>query len=401
LVFDKGDGQVQVNLNGGTGTIQMAADIAATDVILQADNNGNLTVALRDAPDSITIAGDLVSHWWGISSLTQVISFADGSSLNVAQPGFNQGQPPVFTWIGTATATVLTGSNYGTNVFDLGPGSDTVTAGNQSQGVSGANTFVFDKGDGQAQVNLNSSGFGTVQMAADVAASDVILQADAAGDLIVKLRDTTDSITFANDLVAQWWGTSTRVSQIGFADGSSLAVGQFTYNNGPAPTFTWLGTAGNDTLTGSALGNNVFEGGAGNDVLNGGGGYDTYKFTSGLGQSVINNLAADGNAAKGEIDFGAGVAHDQLWLQQSGNDLQIDLLGTNQDVTISGWYAGNARAQVQSIGSGDGLKLDSQLQQLVGAMATYTTNNPSFDPTQQSTMPTNQTLQTAIAAAWH
>ena len=38
---------------------------------------------------------------------------------------------------------------------------------------------------------------------------------------------------------------------------------------GPLPTFTWVGTAGNDTLTGSAFGNNVFEGGAGNDTLNG------------------------------------------------------------------------------------------------------------------------------------
>jgi hypothetical protein len=102
-----------------------------------------------------------------------------------------------------------------------------------------------------------------------------------------------------------------------------------------------------------------------------------------------------------EIDFGAGVAHDQLWLQRSGNELQIDLLGTNQDLTVSGWYAGNARAQVQSIDAGDGLKLDSQLQQLVTAMATYSANNAGFNPTQVAQMPTDQTLQTAIAGAWH
>jgi hemolysin type calcium-binding protein/hemolysin type calcium binding protein len=262
------------------------------------------------------------------------------------------------------------------------------------------NTIEFDKGDGQAQVNLNG-GTGTIQMAADIAARDVILQADASGDLIVKLRDTADSITVAHDLVAQWWGTSTQITQIGFADGSHLTVGQPGYNQGPLPTFTWLGTAGNDTLTGSAFGNNVFEGGAGNDTLNGGGGYDTYKFGTDFGQTVINNLASDGSAPKGEIDFGAGVAHDQLWLQRSGNDLQIDLLGTNQDLTVSGWYAGNARAQVQSIDAGDDLKLDSQLQQLVAAMATFSANNAGFDPTQVAQMPTDQTLQTAITAAWH
>jgi hypothetical protein len=143
------------------------------------------------------------------------------------------------------------------------------------------------------------------------------------------------------------------------------------------------------------------EGGAGNDTLNGGGGYDSYKFATGFGRSVINNLASDGSGPKGEIDFGSGIAHDKLWLQRSGNDLQIDLLGTTEDVTVSGWYAGNTRAQVQTINAGDALKLDSQLQQLVGAMATYAANNPSFDPTQATQMPTDQTLQNAIAAAWH
>jgi hypothetical protein len=41
------------------------------------------------------------------------------------------------------------------------------------------------------------------------------------------------------------------------------------------------------------------------------------------------------------------------------------------------------------------------LQQLVAAMATYATANPSFNPTQATQMPSDQTLQTAIAAAWH
>ena len=145
----------------------------------------------------------------------------------------------------------------------------------------------------------------------------------------------------------------------------------------------------------------MFEGGAGNDTLNGGGGYDTYKFAPGLGQSVINNLASDGSNPKGEIDFSAGINHNALWFQRSGNDLQIDLLGTNSDVTISGWYGNNSRAQVQSISAGDGLKLDSQIGQLVSAMATYAANTPGFNPTQTAQMPQDQTLQNTIAAAWH
>jgi hypothetical protein len=35
------------------------------------------------------------------------------------------------------------------------------------------------------------------------------------------------------------------------------------------------------------------------------------------------------------------------------------------------------------------------------AMATCSTNNVGFDPTQVAQMPADQTLQTAIAASWH
>jgi hypothetical protein len=56
---------------------------------------------------------------------------------------------------------------------------------------------------------------------------------------------------------------------------------------------------------------------------------------------------------------------------------------------------------VQSVNTADGSKLDSDLQQLVGAMATYSANNPGFNPTQASQTPTDQTLQNAVSTAWH
>jgi Ca2+-binding RTX toxin-like protein len=172
------------------------------------------------------------------------------------------------------------------------------------------------------------------------------------------------------------------------------------YASGQGANVNVTGNGLNDTITGNS-GNNILTAGSGNDTLNGGGGYDTYKLGASFGQTVINNYAADGSSPKGEIDFAAGVDHSQLWFQRSGNNLQIDLLGTNNDVTIDNWYAGNARNQVQSINAGDGSKLDSQIAQLVSAMATCSADNPSFDPTQVSQMPNDQNLQTVLAAAWH
>ena len=136
--------------------------------------------------------------------------------------------------------------------------------------------------------------------------------------------------------------------------------------------------------------------------LNGGGGYDTYKLGASFGQTVIKNLASDGIAsARGEIDFGTGLSSNQLWFMHSGNDLQVDVLGTSEQVTVTGWFGGNARAQVQSFNTADGAKLDGQVAQLVSAMATYASANPGFNPTTATQMPTDSTLQGAVAAAWH
>jgi Ca2+-binding RTX toxin-like protein len=161
------------------------------------------------------------------------------------------------------------------------------------------------------------------------------------------------------------------------------------------------GLGSNDAFTGTS-GNDVLVGGGGNDTLIGGGGYDTYRVGTNMGQTAIDNLASDGvTGANGEVDFGAGISDQQLWFERTGNDLQVDLLGTANHLTVSGWYAGNARAQVQSFNTADGLKLDSQLAQLVSAMATYSAGNSGFDPTQVSQAPADPTLQGTIAAAWH
>jgi hypothetical protein len=101
------------------------------------------------------------------------------------------------------------------------------------------------------------------------------------------------------------------------------------------------------------------------------------------------------------LAIGGGDANTQLWLERVGNDLQVDILGSSDHLTISGWYGSNARAQVQSIKTADGLTLDGQLAQLVSAMASYSAGNPGFNPTQTSQMPNDPTLQNAVAAAWH
>ena len=97
-------------------------------------------------------------------------------------------------------------------------------------------------------------------------------------------------------------------------------------------------TGANVTLIGNNQGNQILVGGSGddtvtagagtNDILFGGSGTTAYRFGSSFGQDTVNN-AGSANTPAGEIDFGSGITDQNLWFQQSGNDLVIDRLGTS------------------------------------------------------------------------
>jgi len=406
IVFGTGDGHVTVsNVNNGTGMIQFGAGITADDVLLQADGWGNLTVALRgDSSDSITLNHDLSNNSWGVSSNLRELEFSDGTTLAIGQPAAGQGLPLTFTWAGSSSNTSLVGSNFGANVFDVASGGDSIQFGNTSSGGNGQNTIEFAEGDGNVNAWLNG-GTGTIAFASGISAQDLYWQANGSGDLIVKIEgDDADSITIHNDLTQNSWGVSSGVNALTFADGSSVALGQPAAGQGSPLSFAWFG-APNTGITGSNFGSNTFELGggtesfAGGTTSSGGNGNNTYLASSATGQATIYANASSGTA--NELDFTGSITDENLWFIQSGNDLKIDLLGSNTSVNVNNWFSGSTD-QLQEITAG-GLKIDSQISQLVQAMATYSTNNPGFDPTSSSntTAPNDTNLQNAMASAWH
>jgi Ca2+-binding RTX toxin-like protein len=129
------------------------------------------------------------------------------------------------------------------------------------------------------------------------------------------------------------------------------------------------GGAGNDTLYGGAD-NDTLDGGTGNDYLGGGTGNDTYNFSRGGGQDNIVDI----DATVGNMDvlqFQAGIAHDQLWFSQSGNNLTISVIGTDDKITIAGG-AGSASFHIEQIKAGGKTLSDTQVANLVQAMASMT-----------------------------
>jgi Ca2+-binding RTX toxin-like protein len=97
------------------------------------------------------------------------------------------------------------------------------------------------------------------------------------------------------------------------------------------------------------------------------------------------------------VEFLGGISIEQLWFRQSGNNLVVNVIGTSDQVTVQGWYAGNPY-HVEQFKTAEGNALrDSQVQNLVNAVAAFapppagqTALSPSYAAT----------LLPVIAANW-
>ncbi|BDT69064.1 hypothetical protein os1_32520 [Comamonadaceae bacterium OS-1] len=148
--------------------------------------------------------------------------------------------------------------------------------------------------------------------------------------------------------------------------------------------------------TGNAL-DNLVVGNSANNTLAGGAGNDTYRLDRGFGaDTIVENDATAGNTDV--VEFGVGVIANQLWFSQSGNDLEVSIIGTNDKFSITDWYLGSAHHVEQFKTSYGQTLLDSQVQNLVQAMAAFAP--PAAGQTSLSS-DTTSALAPVLAANWH
>ncbi len=86
------------------------------------------------------------------------------------------------------------------------------------------------------------------------------------------------------------------------------------------------------------------------------------------GQDTIVNF--DTNQVDLDMLSFTDVAFNDLWFSQQGNNLVIDLVGTNDQVTVKNWYLGES-SQLDTIKASDLLLQQGQVAQLVNAMAVF------------------------------
>lgn len=201
----------------------------------------------------------------------------------------------------------------------------------------------------------------------------------------------------------QFNGFDSFVAEGGIANVWAASSGTFSLDGKTTTNrFNVYGTSDADTLIGNSdaqtlsgeNGNDTLDGKGGADWLKGGLGNDIYLYGRGYGAGSI----ADEDWSAGNEDvlsFGANVAKEQLWFEQSGNDLQISIIGTNDNVAIKDWYSGSGN-HVEKIQTADGsYLLDSAVQNMVSAMASLT-------PPAQTDLPLSYqtTLNPVIALNW-
>jgi hypothetical protein len=150
-----------------------------------------------------------------------------------------------------------------------------------------------------------------------------------------------------------------------------------------------------DNLTVSGIGNIINISADGVSVHDEGGRFNRFTVANGAGNDVLGISSGDRSDVAA---FGSGIAHDQLWFAQSGDDLVMSVIGRSQSLTVTDWFDG-AASHLGQVQTADGFSIsDSGIEQLAQAMAGY--NPPGAG---QTTLPPDlsQALSPPLAANWH
>ncbi len=326
------------------------------------------------------------------------------------------GNDTLYGDVGNDTLVGGAGNDYvfggtGNDILSGGAGSDYLDGGD------GNDVYLFGRGAGQDTIvnyELTAGKVDAIQFAADVLPADVALS--RLGDsLVLSINGSTDTLTvsayFSTDATGPY-----KIEQIKFADGTVWDVNAVkvlavtgtagadtltgyatadTLNGqggndilygragddllfGEAGNDTLYGDVGNDTLGGGAgndyvfggTGNDILSGGAGSDYLDGGDGNDVYLFGRGAGQDTIASYELTSGHSD-VLSLGNDISTDQLWFRRVGSNLEVSIIGTEDKATISGWYAGSAYRVEQFKTANGKMLLDSQVENLVSAMAAF------------------------------
>lgn len=296
-----------------TDTLKLT-NVASTGVILTKSGN-DLKVTVAGTSEVITVQNRFYSINEGRG--IEVISFSDGVTWNL------QDILAKTTMYGTSSGESLSGSNYADNIdgkdgndtIDGNDGDDLIIGGlgvDTLRGDAGHDRYQWTTGDGNDTIyDTDTSLTDTDTLILTNFASTGVVLTRVGNDLKIAVGLEVLTITNRFHSVANSYG----IEAISFSDGVTWNLDEIlarTKTMGTAANETVSGSAyadnlygldGNDTLNGND-GNDILFGGKGADTLNGGNGTDTVSYetaTQGVKVDLSVTTAQVGNAGGDEV----------------------------------------------------------------------------------------------------
>lgn len=446
LVGGAGNDTYVFNLGDGIDTIidsTAGSEINAVSFSAGIDSNsitlglGSLLIRYGDQGDAIHIENFDPNDAYNPLSISE-FQFADGTVWSYGDL-INRG----FDLVGTDADDTISGTNA-TDRLTGGLGNDSLDAG------AGDDTYFYNPGDGLDSLT-DSDGTDTVTFGAGYSFDNTVIRTQDGMARLRFLDADGNEGTEGIDIALNGYGISP-IETFAFADGTIYSLNDLLVTTqtlyGTKKTDTLIGDrsddtiyagkggdilygrTGNDTLYGEkgndklygeggddtlygGKGKDILDGGAGSDLLIGGEGKNTLiggkgddtlilgksenTICFGLGDGWDTIQSTGNKSGDSEIRFGIGIAPDRLWFERATNDLRISILGTNDGMTIEGWYS-NKHKPIEEIKTANSYELeDKKIELLVQAMAAFSPIPGSGDslPTE---MPDQ--LQPVLAAAW-
>jgi len=215
-------------------------------------------------------------------------------------------------------------------------------------GGGGGDTIVYNLGDSSLIIDEQDDSTtpqNVLQFGADIAPSDVTIDGDADGNIVLTIDDDS-SITIKGALNSPA-GQANGIQQITFADGTTWSYADLLADLGTA-------ASGRTAIYGDSAANVLDVGGLASSAVGGGGG-DTFVFNAGYGDVTIDERDISGSASN-TLAFGAGIDPGSATVTaDSDGSIAIDF-GDGDRVTLASALLSvtNATYGVQQITFDDG-----------------------------------------------
>ncbi|WP_280513962.1 calcium-binding protein [Ruminiclostridium herbifermentans] len=343
LIGGKGNDTYIINLGTGTKTINDTDDtegnidtikfgegILPEDIIFSKKDK-NLEIVIKDSEDKVIIENYfIVDYDVNPNNKIEVIEFSNGDIWNEEEILSQK-----IYLLGTNGDDTL----YGTDKDDLfngGKGNDYISGG------KGNDTYIFNLGTGTKTIEDNDDTEGnidTIKFGEGITSKDILLSRKA-NDLEVIVNNSDDRIVIKNYFSNDYERNAS----------NSIERFEFSGEDGwdkqkiEAQTIYIIGTSGNDVLQGTDS-SDIFNGLLGNDKYIGGKGNDTYIFNLGFGSKTIEDIDdTDGNVDT--IKFGEGILPENITIVRSGNDMEVNIKGSNDKLTIKNFFEDEIEASI-------------------------------------------------------